>query len=198
MSRLSQHLAPLAAAVRALVGTLAVGLVVAALVWPAHTETVADLATGAPRRLEMPSVGATVKVVPIRLDGTTLSPPEDYTEVGWWRRSAVPGSTTGQTVITGHTVHTGGGSMNGLPDLKVDQEVDLVTDAGTIQYEIDSVQIVPKSQLPARAKSLFGQGHGEGRLVLITCDDWDGHDYLSNIVVIAHPFAAAKKATHQG
>jgi streptomycin 6-kinase len=37
-----------------------------------------------------------------------------------------------------------------------------------------------------RAEELFSQ-RVPGRLVLVTCEDWDGREYLSNVVVIAAP-----------
>ena len=63
-----------------------------------------------PLRLIAPEIGLRAPILPIEIapDGV-LSPPSDVHDVGWWQRSAKPGATTGQTLITGHTVHTGGG-----------------------------------------------------------------------------------------
>ena len=36
------------------------------------------------------------------------------------------------------------------------------------------------------AERLFSQDV-PGRLVLVTCEDWDGERYLSNVVVVAEP-----------
>jgi len=175
--------------------TLAAALVVAGFAWPGGGE--AAVPPGAPIHLRMPGAHTNAKVVPIRLAGATLDPPRNYTEVGWWRGSAKPGADHGQTVITGHTVHTGGGSMNRLDRLKPAQEVDVMTRKGTFQYEVDSVDVLSRAQVARRAEALFGQDHGNGRLVLVTCTDWNGQDYESNIVVMAHRFGAIARRAHR-
>lgn len=171
---------------------LAAALIVAGLVWPSNGDD-ADLPPGAPVRLEMPGVATKAKVVPITLEGNVLDPPRNYTEVGWWKGSAKPGARDGQTVITGHTVHTGGGSMNRLDRIKDQQEVDVLTRHAVFQYQVDKVDVLSRAQLAAHANQLFGQGHGGGRLVLVTCTDWNGSSYDSNIVVLAHRFGAHKR-----
>lgn len=168
---------------------LALALAVAGVAWPSNGDD-ADVPPGAPLMLRMPGAHTKAKVVPIELEGTSLDPPRNYTEVGWWRGSAKPGADHGQTVITGHTVHTGGGSMNRLDRLQPQQEVDVVTRRGTFQYQVDSVDVLSRDRLAAQARRLFGQGRGDGRLVLVTCTDWNGHDYESNIVVLAHRYGA--------
>lgn len=169
---------------------LAAGLIVSSLVWPGNGATVP---AGAPVRLNMPGAHTKAKVVPIKLEGDVLDPPRNYTQVGWWKGSAKPGSDHGQTVITGHTVHTGGGSMNRLDKLKPQQEVDVLTRRGVFQYQVDKVDVLSRSQLAAQAQRLFGQDHGGGGLVLVTCTDWNGSSYDSNIVVTAHRFGEHKR-----
>src|SRR5690348_4823575 len=72
-----------------------------------------------PTLLIVPSISLRSPIVPIGVDAAgVLTPPADVSEVGWWRGSAKPGALTGQTLITGHTVHTGGGVMNRLGDLR--------------------------------------------------------------------------------
>jgi LPXTG-site transpeptidase (sortase) family protein len=171
---------------------LAAALIVAGLVWPSNGDDV-DVPPGAPVRLELPGVATKAKVVPIRLEGNVLDPPRNYTEVGWWRASAKPGADHGQTVITGHTVHTGGGSLNRLDRITKKQEVDVVTRRGVFQYQVDAIDVLSRAELAQQAKRLFGQGHGGGRLVLVTCTDWNGSSYDSNIVVLAHRFGALKR-----
>lgn len=176
------------------VAVIAAVLIIGGFVWGASGD---NLPPGAPIQLRMPSAHTRAAVVPINLDGTVLDPPRNYKEVGWWRGSAKPGEDSGQTVVTGHTVHTGGGSMNRLDMLKPSQEVDVVTKAGTFQYQVDSVDVLSRAQVARQAQDLFGQDHGDGRLVLVTCTDWNGTDYESNIIVVAHRFgevAAKKKA----
>ena len=43
-----------------------------------------------------------------------------------------------------------------------------------------------KGSLADHAQRLFSQ-EVRGRLVLVTCEDWDGSTYLSNVVVVATP-----------
>jgi LPXTG-site transpeptidase (sortase) family protein len=138
----------------------------------------------------MPTLKVSAPVVPIAMQGKALDPPRDYHEVGWWLASAKPGAVQGQTVITGHTVHTGGASMNRLGDLRPDDLVDVITRRGTMRYVVTSSKVYSRRQIALRSQQLFGQDHGRGRLVLITCTDWNGSAYESNIVVLAKPLGA--------
>jgi hypothetical protein len=51
---------------------------------------------------------------------------------------------------------------------------------------VSAVATYRKNTLAKRAQQLFDQSV-PGRLVLVTCEDWDGTAYLSNAVVIANP-----------
>jgi LPXTG-site transpeptidase (sortase) family protein len=139
-----------------------------------------------PELLIVPDIGLRAPIVPIEIapDGV-LTPPSDVHEVGWWQRSAKPGSTTGQTLITGHTVHTGGGVMNELGDLRPGALIRIRTPRGTVDYQATKVFIYTKAELADHAEQLFGQDRQHGRLVLVTCTGWTGHDYTSNIIVFA-------------
>lgn len=175
-----------------LVGVLAVGSVVGSFLvpGPAAGPAYAAIAPGAPVRLVMPRLKVTAPVVPIGLQGSALDPPRDYREVGWWDGSAKPGAGDGQTVITGHTVHTGGGSMNRLGRLRRGDLVDVVTRRGTMRYAVERTHVYSRAQIAAQARRLFGQDHGRGRLVLITCTDWNGSSYESNVIVFARPLGS--------
>jgi hypothetical protein len=48
------------------------------------------------------------------------------------------------------------------------------------------VEVLGKGELARRAQRLFDQD-GPARLVLLTCEDWDGTAYRSNVVVLAEP-----------
>ena len=54
---------------------------------------------------------------------------------------------------------------------------------------VESVEVYRKGTLAGRAAELFSQ-EVEGRLVLLTCEEWDGTRYLSNVVVTAVPVEA--------
>ncbi|WP_141781890.1 class F sortase [Nocardioides albertanoniae] len=177
--------------------TLAIVMVLAGLVWPGG-DADAEVPPGAPQRLELPGLKTKAKVVPIRLRGEVLDPPRNPREIGWWVGSAKPGSAQGQTVVTGHTVHTGGGSLNKLDHIEPGQEVDIATKDGTFQHQVDSVQVLSRSELAEQSQRIFGQDHGDGRLVVITCTDWNGSGYDSNIVVFAHRFNALPKKSRVG
>ena len=63
-----------------------------------------------PVRLVVPALKIKAPIQPIEVDShAVLDPPRNPRDVGWWQRSARPGAKQGQTVLTGHTVHTGGG-----------------------------------------------------------------------------------------
>lgn len=140
-----------------------------------------------PVRLLVPSVHIDAPIVPIQLDGHTLTPPDDASLVGWWVGSAKPGSPTGQTLITGHTVHTGGGQMDHLGSITPGGIIQIVTPGGTIWYRETQVIIYSKDQVSQHAQDLFGQDRPKNRLVLVTCTGWTGHYYTSNVIVFADP-----------
>jgi LPXTG-site transpeptidase (sortase) family protein len=141
---------------------------------------------GAPRRLLVPSLGVDAPVVPIEAPGGVLTPPADPQVLGWWAAGAKPGARTGSALVTGHTVHSGGGAMDDLERLARGDRVWMRTDRGRIGYDVRSVVVLGKGELAEQAEQLFSQ-EVPGRLVLITCEDWNGVEYLSNVVVTATP-----------
>jgi LPXTG-site transpeptidase (sortase) family protein len=143
----------------------------------------------------MPTINVTAPVVPIAIVDDALDPPRDYLEVGWWNGSAKPGATQGQTVITGHTLHTGGASMNNLGKLGPGDPVDVITKRGTMRYRVTDTTVDTKKQLSKHSAELFSQALGDGRLVLITCSDWNGSYYETNTVVFGQPKGAPAGAT---
>jgi LPXTG-site transpeptidase (sortase) family protein len=139
-----------------------------------------------PELLIVPDIELRAPIVPIEIDPDgVLDPPADVHEVGWWKRSAQPGSTTGQTLVTGHTVHTGGGVMNLLGDLRPGALIQIQTQAGVVDYKATKVFVYTKAEVSEHKQQLFGQDRQEGRLVLVTCTGWNGHDYDANIIVFA-------------
>lgn len=147
-----------------------------------------DLEAGVPVRLKITSLHLDAAVVPVRVsDDAVLDPPADFREVGWWTGSAKPGAGSGQTVLTGHSVHTGGGSMDHVGRLRPGQHVDVVTRRGTMRYAVAQVRVFSNRTVARRAVRLFGQQGGEGRLVLVSCTGWNGVSYDSNVVVFGDP-----------
>lgn len=141
---------------------------------------------GAPRRVVVPSLGIDTPVVPIRTTNDTLVPPSDPQRLGWWADGAKPGASQGSALVTGHTVSTGGGALDDLETLQPGDRVAVRTDRGRVTYAVDKVRIYSKGAVADHAERLFSQGV-PGRLVLITCEDWNGEIYLSNVVVTATP-----------
>ncbi|MEO5652572.1 MAG: class F sortase [Marmoricola sp.] len=141
-----------------------------------------------PVRLVVPSLKVKAPILPISVTpDLSLDPPRNPRDVGWWQRSAKPGSTTGQTVLTGHTVHTGGGALDNLGDLRRGQIVKVVTPKGTMVYRTTKIVVYTKEELAKHSVEIFGQERPGARLVLITCSGWTGSYYKQNIVVYAAP-----------
>jgi hypothetical protein len=55
-----------------------------------------------------------------------------------------------------------------------------------LTYHVQSVDVLSKRELARNAEQIFTQA-GPRRLVVLTCDDWDGTALRSNIVTIAAP-----------
>lgn len=145
-------------------------------------------AIGQPDRLVVPSlhIDAPVSAIEMGPDGA-LSPPSDVDTVGWWKRSAPVGAARGQVLITGHTVHVGDGAMDHIGEAKTGARVRLDSGRKSVLYRITKTMVLSKAQIASRATRLFGQDHGGGQLVLVTCTDWNGSGYDSNVVVLATP-----------
>ena len=143
---------------------------------------------GAPDRVRIPALRVDVPVVPIQTVGSTLTPPSNPQELGWWAGGAAPGAKTGSALITGHTVHTGGGALDDLADLQPGDAVSVAIRGSDkpLRYEVVRVHSYGKGALAKKAKQVFDQTV-PGRLVLITCADWNGVEYESNTVVTAKP-----------
>lgn len=191
--RLDSFLAGLTARLAALSTALLVlsaGLVVGGLVVPSEEppppSPYRSLDPADPVLLLVPSLDITAPVVPIALsEDLVLDPPRDVVDVGWWDASAQPGSETGSTVIAGHTVKSGGGALDPLRDVRRGAVVDVRTAEGTMRYVVQRKKVYDKAELAVNAVDVFGQQRGDGRLVLVSCTDWDGTTYASNVVVFA-------------
>ncbi|CAN5344998.1 class F sortase [soil metagenome] len=146
--------------------------------------------SGSPRRLVIPALGVDSEIVPIAAAGGTLTPPGDAQQVGWWSAGAEPGAERGSALVTGHTLSRGGAALQDLETLEVGDRIAVRTVNGRIGYRVRTVETLAKSALAAQAGELFSQS-APGRLVVITCEDYDGSTYLSNVVVTATPVGRA-------
>jgi hypothetical protein len=179
-------LSAVARAVSVFVAVLSVGLILASFVWPEPAAPDLSsqrlLPSGAPRKLVVKEKGVSAEVVPIAVKDGILDPPQDFREVGWWEGSSIAGP-SGLTVITGHTVHTGDGAMDLIPDLGENHEVDIVTDKQVLVYVVTHKETLTRDQVAKQSKDLFSPG--PDNLMLITCTDYNGTDYTENIIVWA-------------
>ncbi|MFL6156400.1 MAG: sortase domain-bontaining protein, partial [Marmoricola sp.] len=141
---------------------------------------------GRPVQLTVPRLKVDSPVVDISLDGTQLTPPSDPQLLGWWDGGREVGARSGSAVITGHTVSVGGGAFDHLGELVPGDRIRVRTDKGTIVYAVTESRNVPTKKLAKQSAQIFNQS-GEGRLVLITCSQFNGHIYLANSVVYATP-----------
>ncbi len=127
-------------------------------------------------------------MVPIQSDNNrVLNPPRDPSVAGWWSEGAAPGEPQGSAVVVGHTVRNdGGGVFDDMGDLHRGDAIKVERSDSTLTYRVQSIDVLSKEEVARNAEKIFAQT-GAGRLVVITCDDWDGNAWRSNIVTIAAP-----------
>ena len=135
-----------------------------------------------PTRLHLGGIDA--PVVPVTLAGSTLTPPNDPRVLGWWGKPV--GARHGTTLLTGHTVHDGGGTFDDLELTPSGARAHL----NGHTYQVTSVRVISKENLAHRATALFAQT-GPPKLVLVTCENYDPATglYASNVVVTLAPLA---------
>lgn len=196
-------------ALSALLGLLAVGLVGFALLGGGQATTASTQSTGrgpaaltqslpeprlvraaegrpgTPVEVRIPRLDVVAGVLPVATRGEVLVPPSDPTELGWWAEGARPGD-QGRALVAGHTVNAGGGALDDLETLERGDRVTVGSRGGSTRWVVESVEVLGKGDIARRAEQLFTQ-EGPARLVLLTCEDWDGSAYLSNVVVVARP-----------
>jgi LPXTG-site transpeptidase (sortase) family protein len=71
-----------------------------------------------------------------------------------------------------------------LEELRVGDPVIVRSDGTAVEFEVADVEVMSRAELTERAETLFDQD-GAARVLLITCEDWDGTDWRSNVVVQA-------------
>lgn len=141
---------------------------------------------GTPTRIMIPTLKVDARVVGVETKNRVFDPPADPNLIGWWSEGARPGAEQGSALLTGHTVHTGGGALEDLETLSDGDAITVRTEDGDLNYAVSQVQVLSKDELAAQAETLFDQ-RSEGRLVVLTCEDWDGKEWESNVVVTALP-----------
>ena len=143
-----------------------------------------------PYTLRIARIGLAAPVVPIQSNkDRVLNPPRDPSVAGWWSQGAAPGEPKGSAVLVGHTVrNNGGGVFDDIEDLSRGDAIEVKGSDSALTYRVRSVDVLSKDQVARNAEEIFDQT-GAGRLVIITCDDWDGTGWRSNIVTIAAPIS---------
>jgi LPXTG-site transpeptidase (sortase) family protein len=154
---------------------------------PEPTTTQADGVEGS-YTLRIPRIGVRAPVVPIQSnEDRVLEPPRDPSVAGWWSDGAAPGEQRGAAVLVGHAVRNkGGGVFDDMGDLHRGDAIKVERSDSTLTYRVQSIEVLSKNEVARNAEEIFAQT-GAGRLVVITCDDWDGKMWRSNIVTIAVP-----------
>jgi LPXTG-site transpeptidase (sortase) family protein len=138
--------------------------------------------------LRISRIGVNAPVVPIKSnEDRVLNPPRDPSVVGWWSDGAAPGEPRGAAVLVGHAVRNkGGGVFDDIGDLHRGDAIKVERSDSTLTYRVQSIDVLSKDEVARNAEEIFAQTSA-GRLVVITCDDWDGKMWRSNIVTIAVP-----------
>ena len=63
-----------------------------------------------------------------------------------------------------------------------------------MRYGVRRVQVLGQAALAKASVRLFGQRDGSGRLLLVSCTDWNGASYDSNVVVLAAPLGVPPRS----
>ena len=140
-----------------------------------------------PYTLRIPQIGVDAPVVAIKSNqDRVLRPPRSPRLAGWWSDGAAPGEPQGSAVLVGHTVRAGGGVFDDIDQLRSGDEIEVEGSDGMLIYRVQSLDVLSKGEFARNAEQIFTQA-GPGRLVVITCDNWDGTVWRSNIVTVATP-----------
>lgn len=142
---------------------------------------------GEPVGLEIPSLRAKAPVVPIGVTGDELISPANVRTVGWWRKSAPPGSPIGQSLFSGHAYHAGYSPMNNLKNIRRGATILIHGKNRTASYLVQDVFIWSKKKIAKHANDLFDPDLHDGRLVLVTSAGYDGHKWNANVIVFGYP-----------
>lgn len=143
-----------------------------------------------PVSLEIPKLKKTFNIEKIDLTGPhALVPPDDTETLGWWEKSARPGMLQGQTVYTGHSIHSGKPTvgLNNINLLSLDDTIVVKTKDKSFTYKVYRQEKIGKNDLAQKQIEFFSQVDStRGRLVLITCADWNGTIHETNYFVFAN------------
>ena len=155
-----------------------------------HTPIVSGtpLQRSAPTRLVIPAINLdTTFVAPLGLNADqTVSVPDSYTKVGWYKNGATPGE-IGPAVILGHVDSKAGPAIfYSLGQVSVGDDVEVTRFDGSIaEFEVTELKRYPQSDFPTEL--VYGPTD-EAVLRLVTCTGIYSHNeqrYSHNLVVYA-------------
>ena len=141
-----------------------------------------------PDTVVVPSLDVRADVDPDRDAGRGAHPARRPAHVGWWSERSAPGRRRPAPPCSPGTPSTRAVAPSTTSRTLVDRRrgSSCGPTAVALTYVVDSVEVLGRAELARDSAAIFEQG-GPARLVLITCEDWDGTAYLSNVVVIATP-----------
>src|SRR3546814_5826556 len=84
--------------------------------------------------------------------------------------------------------------MDKLGKIDKGSRVQVKTGKATLNYKVSKVKTYTTAQVAKYAQTLFAQDRERGRLVLVTCTDWENGVYQSNIIVFADPDCVDKSS----
>ena len=132
-------------------------------------DATSTFARSAPTHLRIPKIGLdTSFVAPLGLnDDKTVSVPDSYTEVGWYKNGATPGE-IGASVILGHVdSYQGPAVFYSLGQLKKGDEVEVTREDGSVAvFVVTDKERVSQDAFPTQ--KVYGDVDFAG-LRLVTC-----------------------------
>jgi len=150
--------------------------------------TTSLFARSLPVQLYIPSLDIrTSFVAPLGLEADqTISVPDSYTKVGWYKHGATPGE-IGPAVILGHVDSNDGPAIfYSLGQLKIGEEIEVKrADGTTAVFVVESLERVDQDNFPTA--KVYG-ATDEAVLRLVTCSgvfDRGEQRYSHNLVVYA-------------
>ena len=112
--------------------------------------------------------------------------PSDPRRVGWWKHGALLGE-SGSVALVGHTKSRGGGVFDKLSQLSPGDTVEVSSaDSQRWEFAVESVEEVAVDDFGTIADSVY-RTTGPSVLTLMTCGDFDGHEFEPTVVVRATP-----------
>lgn len=149
--------------------------------------------------MEIPSLGATLPVVPVGVakDGQ-MAIPDDPSIAGWYRFGAGPTSGSGASVISAHVDSRDEvGPLAKLDRLDRGDRILVIVAGEQVEYVVDRVDRYAKTALDLDA--LFSRT-GPARLHLVSCGgEWNpetGH-YEDNVVAVARRASVEEVITYR-